>query len=135
MFWNGGGGPTRHGGFLEVDVFPSCYPPCRSRRYWVLVKVCDGVVPEKNGDPPPQIVGSTVVLLKTFMFLVSHRTCLTMTMILHCWRSSVVVHPLGGPFRMFSVVKRGRVSNLLWETEGTNKAQTRLAMEHSAKTW
>ncbi|KAJ8000409.1 hypothetical protein DPEC_G00204520 [Dallia pectoralis] len=41
----------------------------------------------------------------------------------------------GGPFRMFSVVKRGRVNNLLWETEGTNKAQTRLATEHSAKTW
>uniref|UniRef100_A0A8K9X3D5 Ataxin-2 C-terminal domain-containing protein n=2 Tax=Oncorhynchus TaxID=8016 RepID=A0A8K9X3D5_ONCMY len=40
------------------------------------------------------------------MFLVSHRTYLTVPMILHCWRSCVVLHPPGGPLRIFSAVKQ-----------------------------
>lgn len=36
----------------------------------------------------------------------------------------MVFQPLGGPFRMYSAAKRGRVSYLLGKTEGTNWDQT-----------
>ncbi|KAJ7995820.1 hypothetical protein DPEC_G00248550 [Dallia pectoralis] len=104
-----------------------------SRRYWVLVTVCDGVVREKNGDPPQGCwvhCGSVKNLYvpRLPQDLLDNADDPPLLAV-------VVVHPPGGLFRMFSVVKRGRVSSLLWETEGTNKAQTRLATEHSAKTW
>lgn len=41
-------------GGLDVDVLSSCHPPYCPHLVRVFVEVCDGVIPEKDSDPPPQ---------------------------------------------------------------------------------
>ena len=41
-------------GGLHVDVLSSCHPPYCPHLVRVFVEVCDGVIPEKDRDPPPQ---------------------------------------------------------------------------------